>query len=528
VYASFSKLYKIVRISNVAFFSGNLTWAYNFILDSLKLYRKIGDKKAIGIACNNLGNTLHAMCADSRYAGKCCSLFPGICITIAADEYYNEGIEIARTQLSEALTMETKAMFTLQLSDRLFNRGLFLLLVADDRCAPADARRRGLDDIRAVREQDDDVSQYLLDRKLLLRDSSEYFLRLLRRAFGLLDFYDDKEVVALWDANDIITEADRFLFAAWNEPLAPLFKDVSAVGRLQQLEAAAIQLDLARGRDMDASRLAMRMFAEDSYLIEKTFSMAATALLTLMRNTDESEAWTVTTRSSARADFRKMLRYCKQVSVDVGKCFVVAVEINERWEGDLLLEKVNESVLRLYDDCCLDDDHVGVVAYTTQGDLNVPLGMKGNFAGIQRTNLDLATTSTSERACPSLPYAMQTLLDSAASTNSDSFILLLTDGNSWDGSPYLPVKTQIDQLNRERDTKIHVFILSMNVEEEDDLENVGAFEAECKLVCKVSKVSFYVSINLSNVDSVFDSIHRLIRGEMSANVGLQGITMEKF
>ena len=33
VYSSFAKLYKIVRVSNFAFFSGNLTWAYRVIND---------------------------------------------------------------------------------------------------------------------------------------------------------------------------------------------------------------------------------------------------------------------------------------------------------------------------------------------------------------------------------------------------------------------------------------------------------------------------------------------------------------
>ena len=49
VYNSFSKLYKTVRVSNIAFFNGNLAFARNVTNDALKLYRKIGDKKAVGI-----------------------------------------------------------------------------------------------------------------------------------------------------------------------------------------------------------------------------------------------------------------------------------------------------------------------------------------------------------------------------------------------------------------------------------------------------------------------------------------------
>jgi hypothetical protein len=522
VYNSFAKLYKIVRISNIAFFSGNLTWAYSFISDALTLFRKVGDEKAIGVACNNIGNTLHAMCSDARYVGKCCTTLPGICVVKAAEERYNEAIEIAQHQLEQALTEESKASFTQQLSDRLFNRGLFLLRVHDMKCAPADAKDRGLYDIKKVRELDDDVSQFWLDRKLLLSRSADHFRRLLRRVFGLLDFYDDGDVRNLWAAQEIVAEADRLLFAAWDRPSAPLFKEMSPVGRLQQLEVAAIRLDLCRGRVIDAGRLAMRSFAEDEYILESAFAMAATGLLTLMRDKEgRSGTWTLKAKSSARSDFRKMLRVCKHASVDIGKCLVFAVEINEIWEGDPLLDKVNELSLRLYDDCCLKDDHMGLVAYTTQGDLNVPLIVKANNEGLQRANLDLATTSTSERVCPSFPYAVQMLVDSAASTDSDSYIMLLTDGYSWDSSSQLLVKSQIERVNHERDTKIHVIILGMDVEEEGIVE-------ECKLMCTVSKFSFFKNINLSNVEAAFGTISRRVRGETSSKVGLQGITMEKF
>lgn len=54
VYISFAKLFKIVRVSNTAFFSGNLEWAYHFVSDALKLFRKIEDRKAIGVASNNV------------------------------------------------------------------------------------------------------------------------------------------------------------------------------------------------------------------------------------------------------------------------------------------------------------------------------------------------------------------------------------------------------------------------------------------------------------------------------------------
>lgn len=57
VYASLSKLHKIVRFSNMAFFSGKMKSAYRLLVDALSLFRRADDEKAVGIASNNLGNT---------------------------------------------------------------------------------------------------------------------------------------------------------------------------------------------------------------------------------------------------------------------------------------------------------------------------------------------------------------------------------------------------------------------------------------------------------------------------------------
>jgi hypothetical protein len=58
VYTAFAKLFKIVRVSNTAFFSGNLEWAYHFVSDALRLFRTLGDRKGIGVASNNIANIL--------------------------------------------------------------------------------------------------------------------------------------------------------------------------------------------------------------------------------------------------------------------------------------------------------------------------------------------------------------------------------------------------------------------------------------------------------------------------------------
>ena len=484
----------------------------------------MGDEKAIGIACNNLGNTLHAVCKTFKLDGECCDRIPGICCVKMALEHYNESVLDGHAQLDRAVVDEEKAEFTQQLADRIFNRALFLLLVDGEKCAPPNARATGLSDIQSVHHMDHNVKDFWIDRSLLLDHSEDFFIRLLQRASGLLDFDDDMELRLLWDAKDLVSIADQFLFATADQPKALLFDAINLIGRLQQLEAVAMRVDLCRGKTEEAACLAMRKFVEDEYLIEDSFIMSSKVLLTILRGNPEwSGLWPSKAKSLVRADLRKMLRTCKRSTLDIGKCVVFATEINERWHCHTLLARVNVRCLQLYDECFSRDDYVGLVSYTTLGDLNVALSEKCEDELRQRTNLDLATTTTSEQVCPSFALATQMLIDSQATSENDSFLILFTDGYSWDSdsSTQATIKAQLTRINRDRETKMHVIILGMDVEDEETKE-------ECKAMCLVTKRSLYVDINEGNVDSVFDDIGHIVRGDNGRNTNQQGLTMEKF
>lgn len=519
VYNSFAKLYKVVRISNTAFFSGNLKWAYHFVNDALLLFRKVDDQKAVGIACNNLGNTLFAIHYDSKEdisihgcdeAG----------ITDIALRHYDEAVEIAQHAFDEATPSELKADFAQQLADRLFNRGLFLLLMDGSDYCPDDARDRAFSDIKRARDLDYDVKDFWLEEKLLLKYSAAYYSRLLRRINGLAEFYDDIGLQQVWDVKELIDDADQLLFAAWNEPTAPLFHEVNRVGRLQQLEGAAILLYTRMGNDVEAARLAMRMFAEDEYLLESPFVRAGEALLALMRD-NETMAFSKKTLACARDDLRRMLKSCKNVTMEIGKCIVFTFELSERWEGDPVLEKVNAKCLELYDRYVAANDHMGVVAYSTKESLTVEMGTKVENEGRQRTLLDLATSSTTERANPAFPLAVQMVVDSQASLDNDSFVIVVMDGYAWDTEACSSIQMQLDRLNRERNTSIHLCIVGLDVEDDSARE-------QCKELSKVSKSSFYVDASLENIDTTFDAITATIAGRQVTNGFLKGITMERF
>lgn len=496
----------------------------SIISEALNLFRRMGDKKAIGIACNNLGNTLHAVCKQLKFGRGCCDRIPGICCVKMALEHYNESVLDGHAQLDRAVMDEEKAEFTQQLADRMFNRSMFLLLVDGGKCAPPNARSTGFSDIQKVRHMDDDVKDFWIDRKLLLNHSEDFFLRLLQRASGLLEFDDDMELRLLWDAKDLVSIADQFLFAAADQSKVALFDTINIIGRLQQLETVAMRLGLCRRRIGEAACLAMRKFVEDEFLIEDSFIMSSKVLLTILRGNDEwLKLWPSKAKLLLRADLRKMLRMCKWSTLDIGKCCVFATEISERWNCHPLLVRINARCLQLFDECFSRDDYIGLVAYTTLGALNVALCEKCKNKCRQRTNLDLATTSTCEQDCPTFALAAQMLIDSPATLENDSFLLLFTDGYSWDSdsSTQTTIMAQINRMNRDRETKMHVIIFGMDIEDDET-------KAQCKGMCMVTKQSLYVDIDEENVDSTFDDIGCILRGDKGRHTNQQGLTMEKF
>ena len=176
VYISFSKLHKVVRISNIAYFSGNLGWANHFMLESLKLFRSVGDRKAIGIVSNNIGNVFYSAYYEKKRNVGLVDIGAATWDVTAALEHYDKAVEIGKQELEEAATPDVKALFAQQLADRYFNRGLFLLLTQNEKNAPKDARLKAHKDISRARALDCDVNDYWVEHKMLLQKFGSYLL----------------------------------------------------------------------------------------------------------------------------------------------------------------------------------------------------------------------------------------------------------------------------------------------------------------------------------------------------------------
>jgi hypothetical protein len=435
--------------------------------------------------------------------------------------HYDEAIELGQRDFNSAPDGDLKVDFAQQLADRHFNRGLFLLFIDGYECAPSAAREKGYDDITRARNLHYDIREYLLEHKLLFENAASYYGRLLRRINCLAAFYDDVGLRKVWDAEVLLDEADQLVMAAWDVRASPLFQRLSRVGRRQQLEASAILLTLNSGHNVRAANLAMRMFAEDRYILESSFVRAAGALLQMMRD-DEASQLTRKAIASSRDDLRSMLKCCKNESLDIGKNVIFAFELSGRWAGSPVLEKMNALCLDFFDQGFSQDDNIGVVANSVKDTLAVELGAKEENEGRQRTFIDVATSSTSDYPFESsLAIGVQMVIDSGLSLQSDSFIFLITDGTGLNSASLSSLKAQIERWNQERKYQINLLIIGLEIEQDHVKEQYMD-------LCGVSKSSMFLDATSETLDASFDPITAVIVGRQSSSNFINFLTMEKF
>jgi hypothetical protein len=444
-----------------------------------------------------------------------------VCFAHRGKELLDEAIEIGTLEFENECSDNAKADFAQQLANRHFNRGVLLLLTQNDPCAPPEARVQGYEDLLKARQLDCDVRDFWLQKKLMLKNSAEYFERMVRRLRGLVDLHGDEGVRNVWDVTELVEDLDRLLFAAWDQPNAPLFRDVTRVGRLQQLEDVVIRLEMSQGNYVEAASLGVRMLVEDDHMIEPSFLSSANALLTCMK-LDQPSTWSPHAKSLAKGDLRKILKNCKGQTFDAGKCLLLCLELSDKWKDDEILAKINSNCLLLYDENFNDDDYVGLVSFSDQveNELRMELSRK---AQLIRDTIEFCTKTTcGSKGYPTIPVAIQMVVDAAESRENDTFIVAVIDGSSWGSFSATSIRRQIDRLNRERTTVINVIIIGLDLRDSDIVD-------ECRALCLVSRGSTFLEATVDTVDGVFDQVTSIITGRSAASGSiLGGITMEKF
>ena len=525
VYISFAKLYKIVRISNSAFFSGNLKWAYDIANDALKLFQKVNDEKAIGIALNNIGNTLFAMSLH-RPPGGGCSTVDGVCCVKQAIQSYNDAIGIAIREFEADNQDDVKTEYARVLADRFFNRGLFYLHAVGDPCAPPNAKELGYADLAQARSLDGGVREYWLQSRQLFQKSAVVFDRLIRRLNGLaaVRLVDD-EIWQFWNVNDLVDEADLMLTTAWKHGAAPLFVGVDRVGRLQQLEGAVMRLELCSGKVEEAAQLGMRMLVEDEFIIDSAFVVAAESLMRYQRSLPKP--WPRKALRSSRLDIRKMLKSVKNCYLDTGKCVVFCFDLGEKWDKEQhALDLLNKGCLNLYDKICSDDDFVGVVAARENANEPEVIAMSevgGPLEAERRKVIDFATQVTDgARTHGALATAVDMVTDSVITMGYNTFILYISDGTSPDADAYLKTKQSLSNLNGRRGAKVHMITIGFELDDETIIEKHKQLSKDCR-----GPLSAYLEATRDIADSVMEKAGELMKSQGTSRIDL-GVCMEKF
>lgn len=278
-------LYMIVRSANIAFFAGETEVAYNSLLDALRLFRRLDNKKAVGIASNNIGNTLLAIYCEMQ-SGQLDELYG-----LKRDEVVKQGIarfhdaihlgEKAYDEFYEAQGWSPHCLdFMQHLANRYFNRGMFLLRVKDDHENPKDIVELGMRDLQIASDMDSEVVSYGEDVGWGSKDKAEkrFNVNLVRiRGYNNLQAlgYDHD-----WGVEELIEETLDIVKTEFrNRDSSELFATMTVAGRLQELEGLLMRHKVLNGDLTTAARIAVRMIIEDEHVFVDAMVQAIEVLI---------------------------------------------------------------------------------------------------------------------------------------------------------------------------------------------------------------------------------------------------------
>jgi hypothetical protein len=278
-------LYKIVRSANNAFFAGEVEVAYLFLLDALRLFRRLDNKKAVGIASNNIGNTLFGIYCEMQ-ANDLDELYG-----LTRDEVVTQGIAHFHNaiQLGEKAYDEFYKLqgwsphcldFMQHLANRYFNRGMFLLHVKHDHENPKEIEELGMRDLQIARDMDQEVVSYGEEIGWGSKDriAKRFNVNLVRiRGYNSLQAlgYDHD-----WGVEELVEETLDIIKKEFrNRDSSELFADMTVAGRLQELEGRLMRHKVLRGELETAARIAVRMIIEDEHVFVDSMMQAIDVLI---------------------------------------------------------------------------------------------------------------------------------------------------------------------------------------------------------------------------------------------------------
>ena len=294
---TFDKLFMMIRFATTAFYSGDLDSAYKSFLEARDVFTKVGNEKAIGIANNSLGNIMLA-CYRTMKETK----VPKVCgmsklqVIEKGLVYYKAAIDtgevaIERINQEEGFS-EDYLIFMQQLSNRYFNRAMFLLAVRRDHPDPEEAEQQGSMDLATCKDMDREVIDNG-DREGFKGDPDDYFELLMSRIKGVLHLlhmgYEDE-----WGIEELFVDARKTLSKSLGDPKGRrhgLFRNVEPAGQMQRLDMSLMEYYCMEpyADSKEASRIAIRMLIEDDYVMGEAAVLAIQTLLDGLDDDDDDD-----------------------------------------------------------------------------------------------------------------------------------------------------------------------------------------------------------------------------------------------
>ncbi|KAL7532352.1 hypothetical protein ACHAXR_004576 [Thalassiosira sp. AJA248-18] len=293
VYKTMEFLYKVVQFANSAFFSGDLEVAFQVFKDSLRLFTRLDNKKAVAVASNNLGNTMLTIYRTMKTNddGDMCGLSKTEVIE-KGTAYYAHSIKLGEDSYdafyNEQGWSEECLEFMQFLANRYFNRAIFFLTTSCDNENRKAAESLGFRDLQISADMDLEIVDQCLEMGFKINRVERYEL-MMSRIRGLLSLaelgYSTDELYI----EDQITDLYRDLNNAMKNPGHELFKEISIAGRMQKLDTELIKyFSVAKQDKINAARVAIRMLIEDEYVFPDAEQEAIETLLSYLDTGDEN------------------------------------------------------------------------------------------------------------------------------------------------------------------------------------------------------------------------------------------------
>ena len=277
-------LYRIVRSANIAFFAGELDFAYRVLVDALRLFRRLDNKKAVGIASNNIGNILLGIYREMQSANL--DRLYGLSRSDVVSQgilHFHNAIRLGEKAYDEFYDLQgwtpSCLNFMQHLSNRYFNRGLFLLHVKNDHANPTEIETFGLRDIQIAGDMDQEVVAYSEEIGWASADLAEKRFNVsLVRIRGFIILYD-LGFTNDWGVEHLVEETVDVIRTECKNNRSELFSTMSLAGRLQDLEIQLMKYYRIRGDVDTAAKIAVRMIIEDERILTEAMATAMDILI---------------------------------------------------------------------------------------------------------------------------------------------------------------------------------------------------------------------------------------------------------